>query len=48
MLGQVNTQLYSAREKADLAQLVSIMIAYNMTFRQEKQPEGHYQYVLDP
>lgn len=45
---QVNTQLYSSREKADLAHLVCIMIAYNMTYHQEKTPEGQYSYVLDP
>ena len=45
---QVNTQLYSSREKADLAQLVCIMIAYNMTYHQEKTIEGQYSYVLDP
>lgn len=45
---QVNTQLYSAREKEDLAELIRVMIAYNMTYNQEKTPEGQYAYVLDP
>ena len=45
---QVNTQLYSAREKEDLAELIRIMITYNMTYNQEKTPEGQYVYVLDP
>ena len=45
---QVNTQLYSAREKNDLAQLIKVMIAYNITYRQERTPEGQYTYVLEP
>ena len=45
---QVNTQLYSAKEKADLHQLVHIMISYNMTYQQEKTVEGQYVYVLEP
>ena len=44
----MNTQLYSAREKNDLAQLIKVMIAYNVTYRQERTPEGQYTYVLDP
>lgn len=47
-LRPVNTQLYSSREKDDLAHLVHIMINYNMTYRQERSPEGQYTYVLDP
>ncbi|XP_013395574.1 chromosome transmission fidelity protein 18 homolog [Lingula anatina] len=47
-LRPVNTQLYSAREKADMNHLIQIMIAYNMTYRQERTPEGQYTYVLDP
>ncbi|KAK3091861.1 hypothetical protein FSP39_023205 [Pinctada imbricata] len=44
----VNTQLYSTREKEELSNLVRTMIAYNMTYHQEKSPEGQYLYVLDP
>ena len=44
----MNTQLYSSREKEGLAHLVQIMINYNMTYRQERSPEGQYSYVLDP
>lgn len=47
-LRPVNTQLYSVKEKEDLAQLIRTMIAYNMTYNQEKTPEGQYTYVLDP
>lgn len=45
---KVNTQLYSVKEKEDLAQLIRTMIVYNMTYNQEKTPEGQYTYVLDP
>ncbi|XP_067671435.1 chromosome transmission fidelity protein 18 homolog [Haliotis asinina] len=47
-LRPVNTQLYSKREKEELSNLVRIMIAYNMTYQQEKSLEGQYSYVLDP
>lgn len=47
-LRPVNTQLYSNREKEGLKQLIRNMIAYNMTYRQEKLPEGQYSYILDP
>ncbi|GFO38310.1 chromosome transmission fidelity protein 18-like protein [Plakobranchus ocellatus] len=44
----VNTQLYSSKEKEDLSNVVNIMIAYNMTYHQEKTPDGQYVYALDP
>ncbi|XP_053392713.1 chromosome transmission fidelity protein 18 homolog [Mercenaria mercenaria] len=44
----VNTQLYSAKEKEDLSQLVRTMISYNLTYHQEKSPEGQYTYALEP
>jgi len=47
-LRPVNVQLYSAREKQDLKQLVQILIAYNLTFVQERTSEGQYTYRLDP
>ncbi|KAL8593155.1 hypothetical protein ACOMHN_009810 [Nucella lapillus] len=47
-LRPVNTQLYSAREKEELNHLVQVMIHYNMTYRQERSPEGQYVYLLDP
>lgn len=47
-LRPINTQLYSTREKDELAQLIRIMIAYNMTYLQEKSPDGQYIYSLDP
>ena len=36
----MNTQLYSNKEKADLANLVNIHIAYNITYVQERNSEG--------
>ncbi|GFR79244.1 chromosome transmission fidelity protein 18-like protein [Elysia marginata] len=47
-LRPVNTQLYSSKEKEELSNVVNIMIAYNMTYHQEKSPEGQYVYALDP
>jgi hypothetical protein len=32
--------LYSAKEKADLANLVKIHIAYNITYSQQRNQEG--------
>lgn len=45
---QVNTQLYSLKEKQQLADLISTMLAYNLTYHQERLPEGQYVYKLDP
>ncbi|XP_010211448.1 PREDICTED: chromosome transmission fidelity protein 18 homolog [Tinamus guttatus] len=47
-LRPVNTQLYSLKEKQQLAALISTMLAYNLTYHQERTPEGHYVYKLDP
>ncbi|OXB81896.1 UNVERIFIED_CONTAM: hypothetical protein H355_015093 [Colinus virginianus] len=47
-LRPVNTQLYSTKEKQQLAALVSTMLAYNLTYHQERLPEGQYVYKLDP
>ncbi|ELW67773.1 Chromosome transmission fidelity protein 18 like protein [Tupaia chinensis] len=47
-LRPVSTQLYSAREKQQLAGLVGTMLAYNLTYRQERTPDGQYVYALDP
>ena len=45
---QVSTQLYTAREKQQLSDLVDTMISYGLTYKQEKGPDGQYTYVLDP
>ena len=48
-LRPVNTQLFSAKEKADLANVVSVHIAYNITYQQERNLEtGQYEYRMDP
>ncbi|GAB1608222.1 chromosome transmission fidelity protein 18 homolog [Argonauta hians] len=47
-LRPVNMQLYSNKEKECLRQLVNTMVAYNITYRQEKSPDGQYNYVLEP
>uniref|UniRef100_A0AAR2JUC5 Chromosome transmission fidelity protein 18 homolog n=1 Tax=Pygocentrus nattereri TaxID=42514 RepID=A0AAR2JUC5_PYGNA len=47
-LRPVNPQLYSAREKQQLCELIDTMINYNLTYRQDRTPEGQYTYVLEP
>ncbi|XP_013920397.1 PREDICTED: chromosome transmission fidelity protein 18 homolog isoform X2 [Thamnophis sirtalis] len=47
-LRPVNTQLYSQKEKEQLSQLINIMLTYNLTYHQERTPEGQYIYKLDP
>ncbi|XP_042294272.1 chromosome transmission fidelity protein 18 homolog isoform X2 [Sceloporus undulatus] len=47
-LRPVNTQLYSQKEKQQLAQLISTMLAYNLNYHQERTPDGQYIYKLDP
>ncbi|XP_058426411.1 chromosome transmission fidelity protein 18 homolog isoform X1 [Diceros bicornis minor] len=44
----VSTQLYSAREKQQLASLVGTMLTYSLTYRQERMPDGQYVYRLEP
>ncbi|XP_047636989.1 chromosome transmission fidelity protein 18 homolog [Phacochoerus africanus] len=47
-LRPVSTQLYSTREKQQLASLVGTMLAYSLTYRQERTPDGQYVYRLEP
>uniref|UniRef100_A0A2I3TIN2 Chromosome transmission fidelity protein 18 homolog n=1 Tax=Pan troglodytes TaxID=9598 RepID=A0A2I3TIN2_PANTR len=47
-LPPVSTQLYSTREKQQLASLVGTMLAYSLTYRQERTPDGQYIYRLEP
>uniref|UniRef100_A0A4W4GC99 AAA+ ATPase domain-containing protein n=1 Tax=Electrophorus electricus TaxID=8005 RepID=A0A4W4GC99_ELEEL len=47
-LRPVNPQLYSTREKQQLCELIDNMISYNLTYRQDRTPEGQYTYVLEP
>lgn len=44
----MNTQLYSLKEKQQLAELISTMLTYNLTYLQERLPEGQYVFKLDP
>uniref|UniRef100_A0A8C1RSY1 Chromosome transmission fidelity protein 18 homolog n=1 Tax=Cyprinus carpio TaxID=7962 RepID=A0A8C1RSY1_CYPCA len=43
-LRPVNPQLYSTREKQQLYDLIDTMINYNLTYRQDRTPEGQYTY----
>ncbi|XP_040604271.1 chromosome transmission fidelity protein 18 homolog isoform X1 [Mesocricetus auratus] len=47
-LRPVSTQLYSAREKQQLSSLVGTMLAYSLTYHQERTPDGQYFYRLEP
>ncbi|XP_061455548.1 chromosome transmission fidelity protein 18 homolog [Rhineura floridana] len=47
-LRPVNTQLYSQKEKQQLGDLISTMLAYNLTYLQERTLDGQYVYKLDP
>ncbi|XP_064151379.1 chromosome transmission fidelity protein 18 homolog isoform X1 [Loxodonta africana] len=47
-LRPVSTQLYSACEKQQLADLVGTMLAYSLTYRQERALNGQYTYRLEP
>ncbi|OCT64447.1 hypothetical protein XELAEV_18045547mg [Xenopus laevis] len=41
-LRPVNTQLFSTKEKQQLAELINTMLAYNLTYHQERTMEGQY------
>ncbi|XP_047435262.1 chromosome transmission fidelity protein 18 homolog isoform X2 [Mugil cephalus] len=47
-LRPVNPQLFSSREKEQMRDLISTMLAYNLSYRQDRTPEGQYTYVLEP
>uniref|UniRef100_A0A3B3Q225 Chromosome transmission fidelity protein 18 homolog n=1 Tax=Paramormyrops kingsleyae TaxID=1676925 RepID=A0A3B3Q225_9TELE len=47
-LRPVNPQLYSTREKQQLVELIDTMMCYNLTYRQDRTPEGQYRYLLEP
>ncbi|XP_029431902.1 chromosome transmission fidelity protein 18 homolog [Rhinatrema bivittatum] len=47
-LRPVNIQLYSLKEKQQLADLINTMLSYNLTYHQERTPDGQYVYKLDP
>ncbi|KAJ8035506.1 Chromosome transmission fidelity protein 18-like [Holothuria leucospilota] len=48
MFRPVSTQLFSMQEKKQLAELVDIMISFSLTYQQERNKEGQYNYVIDP
>ena len=47
-LRPVNTKLYSESEKQIFSSLINTLISYNLTYRQERNLEGQYTYVLEP
>ncbi|CAK6971773.1 chromosome transmission fidelity protein 18 homolog [Scomber scombrus] len=47
-LRPVNPQLFSSREKEQMHELIDTMLAYNLSYRQDRTPEGQYTYVLEP
>jgi len=47
-LRPVNTKLFSESEKQVFSSLVSTLISYNLTYKQERNLEGQYTYVLEP
>ncbi|XP_076004300.1 chromosome transmission fidelity protein 18 homolog isoform X2 [Genypterus blacodes] len=47
-LRPVNPQLFSSREKQQMRELIDTMLAYNLSYRQDRTPEGQYTYVLEP
>ncbi|KAK4873767.1 hypothetical protein RN001_013127 [Aquatica leii] len=44
----VNIHLYTQKEKDQLNLIVSAMIDYHLNYVQERAPEGHFIYVMDP
>nr|XP_060642516.1 chromosome transmission fidelity protein 18 homolog [Anolis sagrei ordinatus] len=47
-LRPVNPQLFSQKERQQLAELVDTMLAFNLTFLQERRPDGSYLFALEP
>ncbi|KAM9362545.1 chromosome transmission fidelity protein 18 homolog [Symphorus nematophorus] len=47
-LRPVNPQLFSSREKEQMRELIDTMLAYNLSYRQDRTPEGQYTYILEP
>lgn len=44
----MNPQLFSNREKEQMHELINTMLAYNLSYRQDRTLEGQYTYVLEP
>nr|XP_020495402.1 chromosome transmission fidelity protein 18 homolog [Labrus bergylta] len=47
-LRPVNPQLFSSREKEQMRELIDTMLSYNLSYRQDRTPEGQYIYMLEP
>ncbi|XP_074519824.1 chromosome transmission fidelity protein 18 homolog [Halichoeres trimaculatus] len=47
-LRPVNPQLFSTREREQMRELIDTMLAYNLSYRQDRTPEGQYMYMLEP
>lgn len=47
-LRSVSAQLYTLEEKAELTNLINIMLDFGLVFVQEKKLEGGYEYNIDP
>ncbi|KAM9391208.1 chromosome transmission fidelity protein 18 homolog isoform 2-T2 [Salvelinus alpinus] len=47
-LRPVNPQLFRGGEKQQLVDLIHTMISYNLSYRQDRTPDGQYAYVLEP
>ncbi|KAM3623089.1 uncharacterized protein V6R79_006821 [Siganus canaliculatus] len=47
-LRPVNPQLFSSREKEQMRELIDTMLAYNLSYRQDRTLEGQYTYMLEP
>ncbi|XP_075889618.1 chromosome transmission fidelity protein 18 homolog [Nelusetta ayraudi] len=47
-LRPVNPQLFSSREKQQMRELIDTMLAYNLSYRQDRTAEGQYTYMLEP
>lgn len=47
-LRTVSGHLYSAKERVDIARLVNVLIEHGLTFTQDKNFDGTYDYKLDP
>ncbi|TKS68478.1 Chromosome transmission fidelity protein 18 -like protein [Collichthys lucidus] len=47
-LRPVNPQLFSSREKEQMRELIDTMLSYNLSYRQDRTPEGQYTYMLEP
>lgn len=47
-VSQISTQLFTQKEKEDLAKVVNIMIDYGLNYFQERDADGSFNFVLNP